>query len=220
MPGTPWDIPAQELEAAPQSGQKPDAASPAPARQRARRPARRPAQEAPAQQPAPEPAPAPVPTPPPVPAGATGSDDARRSCAAQALEALRLGVVPAHHLQVYTVGREAALGAIREDPARASRSGGLRVVLGDYGSGKTHLLELAQKAALGAGFLATKAQLDGRAKQRHGHASRGPIGRAERFRALCARRCVGLAGGRRRGGGSSAARRGRVLAHEAHDRAQ
>ncbi|MBI4703453.1 MAG: DUF2791 family P-loop domain-containing protein [Deltaproteobacteria bacterium] len=100
-----------------------------------------------------------------MPAVAIGRDDARRACAAQALEALRLGVVPAHHLQVYTVGREVALGAIHEDLARASRSGGLRVVLGDYGSGKTHLLELAQKAALGAGFLAAKATLDSREVQ-------------------------------------------------------
>ena len=81
--------------------------------------------------------------------------------ARQALEALRLGVVPTTHLDTYTVGRDIELAVVHMDlAAAAGRAGGARVVLGDYGAGKTHFLEMAERLALEKGFLATRATLD------------------------------------------------------------
>jgi hypothetical protein len=80
----------------------------------------------------------------------------------QAIEALRLGVVPTSHLDTYTVGRDIELAVIYLDLESATRDGGFRVVLGDYGTGKTHFLEMAELLALEKGFLATRATMDSR----------------------------------------------------------
>lgn len=82
--------------------------------------------------------------------------------ARQAIEALRLGVVPTSHLDTYTVGRDMELVVVLKDLESAGRDGGLRVVLGDYGTGKTHFLEMAELLALESGFLAARATLDSR----------------------------------------------------------
>ncbi len=82
--------------------------------------------------------------------------------ARQAIEALRLGVVPTSHLDTYTVGRDLELCVVLQDLELAAENGGLRVVLGDYGTGKTHFLEMAELLALETGFLATRATLDSR----------------------------------------------------------
>ena len=82
--------------------------------------------------------------------------------ARQAIEALRLGVVPTSHLDTYTVGRDMELVVVMKDLESAARDGGLRVVLGDYGTGKTHFLEMAELLALESGFLAARATLDSR----------------------------------------------------------
>lgn len=82
--------------------------------------------------------------------------------ARQAIEALRLGVVPTSHLDTYTVGRDVELYVVLKDLESATREGGFRVVLGDYGTGKTHFLEMAELLALESGFLATRATLDSR----------------------------------------------------------
>ncbi len=81
--------------------------------------------------------------------------------ARQALEALRLGVVPTRHLNTYTVGRDVELAVVYKDlVAAGAGAGGVRVVLGDYGAGKTHFLEMAELMALEEGFLSTRATLD------------------------------------------------------------
>ena len=82
--------------------------------------------------------------------------------ARQAIEALRLGVVPTSHLDTYTVGRDIELAVIYLDLESVTRDGGFRVVLGDYGTGKTHFLEMAELLALEEGFLATRATMDSR----------------------------------------------------------
>jgi len=82
--------------------------------------------------------------------------------ARQAIEAIRLGVVPTSHLDTYTVGRDIELAVISRDLESATHDGGFRVVLGDYGTGKTHFLLLAELLALESGFLATRATLDSR----------------------------------------------------------
>ncbi|MGK5684008.1 ATP-binding protein [Actinoplanes sp. URMC 104] len=68
------------------------------------------------------------------------------------LNALRAGVVPGrglHHLQV---GRGDEVAAISED-IRAIRDGGaaIRIVVGEYGSGKTFFLQVIKNAAQNAG---------------------------------------------------------------------
>ncbi len=82
--------------------------------------------------------------------------------ARQAIEALRLGVVPTSHLDTYTVGRDMELYVVLKDLETATRDGGFRVVLGDYGTGKTHFLKMAELLALESGFLTTRATLDSR----------------------------------------------------------
>ncbi|MCP4677062.1 MAG: hypothetical protein GY854_16415 [Deltaproteobacteria bacterium] len=82
--------------------------------------------------------------------------------ARQALEALRLGVVPFDHLEIYTVGRDTELAAVSDMLHRSHGTQRLTVVLGDYGTGKTHFLELAERQALAAGFLVGGATMDSR----------------------------------------------------------
>ena len=75
----------------------------------------------------------------------------------QTLEALRLGVVPARGVEDYTIARAQELKSLRE-LLRAQR--GCRVVWGDYGTGKTHLLDVAERLALEQGFATTRTTLD------------------------------------------------------------
>lgn len=77
------------------------------------------------------------------------------------VEAMRLGVVPLTDLDAYTVGRDGELAVVDADLAEvAARGGAVRAFLGDYGVGKTHLLELLQQRALGRGFLSALVMLD------------------------------------------------------------
>lgn len=81
--------------------------------------------------------------------------------AARVLEAMRLGVVPSASLDAYTVGREAELALAQADFRRATEDGGaVRAFLGDYGSGKTHLLELIGQHALRQNFLVSHVVLN------------------------------------------------------------
>lgn len=90
----------------------------------------------------------------------TGAPDPeRRHDARQAMEAIRLGVVPARCVREYTVGRDHALKAI--DQLLRSRSG-LRILWGDYGAGKTHLLDVIETVALEQRFVTARATLDPR----------------------------------------------------------
>lgn len=91
-------------------------------------------------------APAPLPLP--------GLD---RSTAWQSLEALRLGVVPTSGTGHYTVGRDAEIAAIRE---RLTARSGYLCVFGEYGSGKTHLLDIAESLALADGFAVARLTID------------------------------------------------------------
>jgi hypothetical protein len=79
----------------------------------------------------------------------------------QLLEAPRLGVVPADGLDLYTVGREREIAQVDADLAAVRDGhGAARVVLGDYGTGKTHLLEHVAARARAQGFLVALASLD------------------------------------------------------------
>ena len=78
----------------------------------------------------------------------------------QAIEALRLGVVPAKHVLDYTVGRDKELASFRD--LLGGRQG-LRLVFGDYGRGKTHLLELYEQLAQEQGFVTARVVLNPKA---------------------------------------------------------
>jgi hypothetical protein len=87
-------------------------------------------------------------------------DEKASDGAARTLEALRLGVVPSADLRPSSVGRDTELMLVGRDLAEADSSGAARVFLGDYGTGKTHLLELIEYEALAKGFLVGRATLD------------------------------------------------------------
>ena len=75
----------------------------------------------------------------------------------QALEALRLGVVPTAGLDSLTVAREVEIDAIR---ALLRDARGLLMLSGSYGTGKTHLIEVAESLALRANCLVARASFD------------------------------------------------------------
>jgi hypothetical protein len=77
------------------------------------------------------------------------------------IETMRLGVVPSTEPSAYTVGRDLELGLVAEDLDRTVSTGGeVRTFLGDYGTGKTHMLELAKHAALEKGFVTAEVVLN------------------------------------------------------------
>ncbi|MEW6280222.1 MAG: BREX system ATP-binding domain-containing protein [Candidatus Eremiobacterota bacterium] len=80
--------------------------------------------------------------------------------ALKVLEALRLGVVPSQWIESYTVAREVELQWVDLDLEEAAREGSARVFLGDYGTGKTHLLESIEQRALSQNFLVARLTLD------------------------------------------------------------
>lgn len=78
----------------------------------------------------------------------------------QTLEALRLGVVPRQEPEQLTVARDTELELIAQDLRETPERGAARVFLGDYGTGKTHLLELLEHQAIAQGFLVSRVVLD------------------------------------------------------------
>lgn len=80
-----------------------------------------------------------------------------KPAARQLFEALRMGVVPSSLLERYTVGRETE---VRRVEALVAAGAGMLVVEGHYGTGKTHLLSLAESMALEAGFLTSRVSFD------------------------------------------------------------
>lgn len=82
----------------------------------------------------------------------------------QTLEALRLGVVPARGIRNYSVGRDGELANL-VDILKVGE--GCRVVWGDYGAGKTHLLGAAERLALEQNFATVRITLDPREDALH-----------------------------------------------------
>ncbi|WP_158542556.1 BREX system ATP-binding domain-containing protein [Lujinxingia litoralis] len=80
------------------------------------------------------------------------------------VEAMRLGVVPDEAVDAYTVGRHDEIARVNDDlQALTHGAGNLRVLLADYGAGKTHLLEVIARQALAQNFLVARVVLDARA---------------------------------------------------------
>jgi hypothetical protein len=81
--------------------------------------------------------------------------------AQQTLEALRVGVVPVQDAETLTIGLEAEQVTLERALARSTeRSGDALAVIGDYGFGKSHFIELAARRGLRENFLIASASLD------------------------------------------------------------
>ncbi|MCB0186092.1 MAG: DUF2791 family P-loop domain-containing protein, partial [Caldilineaceae bacterium] len=68
--------------------------------------------------------------------------------ARQLVEALRVGVAPAQHIQELTIGLVDERTSLRAGLNQAHQLGGaVRAVIGDYGFGKSHIVELTAQEA-------------------------------------------------------------------------
>jgi hypothetical protein len=96
-------------------------------------------------------------------AGKTFEGNRDETESVRVLEAMRLGVVPSSSIDVYTVGRDVEVGQVQADLGKAKTGdGAVRAFLGDYGTGKTHLLQLAEERALEENFVTAQVVLDPR----------------------------------------------------------
>lgn len=91
-----------------------------------------------------------------LPPGDKGTMEALRT-----IEALRSGVAPGSAAQLFTVGRSLEMQMVANDLAEAKEMGAARVFMGDYGSGKTHMLDCIRDAALSNNFIVARVTLDG-----------------------------------------------------------
>jgi hypothetical protein len=81
--------------------------------------------------------------------------------ARQTLEALRLGIVPVQDVETLTIGLEPERVSLDRALARTRERGGdVQAVIGDYGFGKSHFVELAARRGLRENFLVATASLD------------------------------------------------------------
>ena len=81
--------------------------------------------------------------------------------ARQLIEALRVGVAPIQHIQELTIGLAAERTSLREGLNQAHQTGGgVRAVIGDYGFGKSHIVELTAQEGLKRNFLIATTSLD------------------------------------------------------------
>lgn len=81
--------------------------------------------------------------------------------ARQLVESLRVGVAPAQHIQELTIGLVDERTSLRAGLNQAHQAGGaVRAVIGDYGFGKSHIVELAAQEGLQREFLVATTSLD------------------------------------------------------------
>jgi P-loop Domain of unknown function (DUF2791) len=81
--------------------------------------------------------------------------------ARQTLETLRFGIVPVQDVETLTIGLEAERVSLDRALARSrERNGDALAVIGDYGYGKSHFVELAARFALRENMLVAVASLD------------------------------------------------------------
>ena len=81
--------------------------------------------------------------------------------ARQTLEALRVGIVPVQDAEMLTIGLEAERVTLDRALVRSrERSGDVLAVIGDYGFGKSHFIELAARRGLRENFVIADASLD------------------------------------------------------------
>jgi hypothetical protein len=88
-------------------------------------------------------------------------EEAKRVEARRAIEALRYGIVPTKHIRELSVGLEAERASLHRAFSEVKESGGeVRVILGEYGAGKSHFFELAAQEALAQNFVVAMTSLD------------------------------------------------------------
>jgi hypothetical protein len=81
--------------------------------------------------------------------------------ARQTLEALRVGIVPVQDAETLTIGLEAERVTLDRAFDRSKERGGdVLAVIGDYGFGKSHFIELAARRGLREHFIVASASLD------------------------------------------------------------
>ncbi len=81
--------------------------------------------------------------------------------ARQLLETLRVGIAPIQHIQELTIGLVSERSSLTAGLNQAHQTGGaVRAVVGDYGFGKSHIVELTAQEALKRNFLVATASLD------------------------------------------------------------
>ena len=77
------------------------------------------------------------------------------------IESLRVGVAPAQRIRDLTIGLEAERKSLTQALHQAHSEGGAtRAVLGEYGYGKSHVIELTTQEALDCNFLVAVTSLD------------------------------------------------------------
>lgn len=81
--------------------------------------------------------------------------------ARQMIEALRVGVAPVQHIKELTIGLDDERTSLTSGLKQAHECGGaVRAVIGDYGFGKSHIVELTAQQALERNFLVATVSLD------------------------------------------------------------
>jgi len=81
--------------------------------------------------------------------------------ARQLVETLRVGIAPVQHIQELTIGLLAERASLSAGLKKAHQTGGaVRAVIGDYGFGKSHIVELTAREALDRNFLVATTSLD------------------------------------------------------------
>ena len=89
------------------------------------------------------------------------SEDANRFEARRTIEALRYGLVPAKRIRELSVGLEDEKASLQMAFTNTKENGGdVRVVVGEYGAGKSHFFELAAQEALTNNFIVATTSLD------------------------------------------------------------
>lgn len=101
-----------------------------------------------------------VPNPPPPPGPPDSSDKARSFQARRMIEAFRLGIVPYDAVQEFTFGRAAETEQVNLWLASDQRDENSLMIVGDYGTGKTHLLNYIYCLALNQGYAVARLELD------------------------------------------------------------
>lgn len=76
------------------------------------------------------------------------------------IEAFRLGIVPYDCVEDFTFGREQEVKQIAQWLSSQSEQSGTMLVVGEYGSGKTHLLHYALGRALQEGYAVSWVEMD------------------------------------------------------------
>lgn len=88
-------------------------------------------------------------------------EEEKRIEARRTIEALRYGLVPARRIRELSVGLDDERESLQNAFAKTKEYGGdVRVVVGEYGAGKSHFFELAAQEALANNFIVAATSLD------------------------------------------------------------